>query len=123
MSVIQRWLLSSPLHRVASKRRLLLDGEVVAYQPREDGSVVVIGPAEASWGSLVGSAVDVRLRGRSVRMRASAVPEDARDQLVQDHLIHSPRDWTLLGVPVTGSADDMAEAAGSMTLLRLEPTG
>lgn len=124
MSAVVAVLLRSPLHRLASRRRLLLSAEgsrwVVGYHRRDDGALVLLGATGAPWASVAGP-VEVVLRGRRVAMTAEAVADGDRDEAVQAYLQANPRDWMVLGVGAQGTAEDVAAAASEVTLVRLVP--
>lgn len=124
MSAVVAAVLRSPMHRLVSRRRLLLsvDGSewVVGYHERDDGSLVLLGAAGAPWASVAGP-VEVVLRGRRVAMTAEAVADGDRDEAVQAYLQANPRDWMVLGVGAQGTAEDVAAAASEVALVRLEP--
>ena len=128
-------ILSSPLHRLLSSKRL-----VVTFTGRHSGTVyatpvnylqrhreLLITTDSTWWHNLDGGApVKVRLRGRTIRATAEAVRDhdrvaDALTALVADHPPYGR--WAHVGVGADGTpdaADVDAEVARGRVLVRVQ---
>jgi len=128
-------ILSSPLHRLLSSKRLVVTftgrrsgkrySTPVNYLQR--GAELLITTDSKWWHNLEGGApVEIRLRGRRLRARAEAVRDpdrvaEALTALVRDHPPYGR--WAHVGVGADGTpdpADVRAEVARGRVLVRVD---